>query len=170
VRHAFAVVLFGYGLWRWREIPILGVVLLGGAIVALGFFIYAIQGWVARRPLSSTSADNVPYIPSLEICETGIAYDRLRNRPQSASWGEIIAVVLVREMYWDMMLLNFHWRFLKRDGTEMWIWEEDATYRERLMEACEKHLPQFSVAEAERCFNTRDNGRWTCFERLQTTR
>ncbi len=67
------------------------------------------------------------------------------------------------------MLLNFHRRFLMRDETEIWIWEEDATYRERLMEACEKHLPQFSVAEAKRCFDTKENGRWTCFERLQTT-
>ena len=101
-RHAFAVVLFGYGLWHWREIPILGVVLLGGAMVALGFFLYAIQRWIERRmpPLSSTSADYVPYISSLEISETGIAYDRLRIRPQSASWDEIIAVVLVREMDW----------------------------------------------------------------------
>jgi hypothetical protein len=72
---------------------------------------------------------------------------------------------VVREIDWDMMLINFYWRVVAADGHYMRIWEEDDEYRDRLMRAFQKHLPEFSLTEAQNCFESKKAGRWACFER-----
>jgi hypothetical protein len=166
-RYTWASIVFAYAIWHWREFPVWRLASVAAVLLALSLFIVGFCCWMERKPpvVGSASPNYVPHIRCLIISDAGITYDRRRNHPESLDWANVTGVEVVREVDWDMMLINFYWRILTSGGRDMRVWEEEKEYRERRLHAFEKYLPGFSTHAAESCFQSKEQGRWTCFEK-----
>ena len=167
LRHAFAVVIFAFAIWHWREFPVWGLAVLIGVLGALMLFTVGFYHWMdrGRNPYTFRSTGYVPRKPIFEISDSEITYSRRQSEPDSIRWDNVTAVEVIREIDWDMMLINLYWRVVASDGHYIRIWEEDSEYRDRLLQAFGKYLPEFSPKEAQNCFESKQEGRWICFER-----
>jgi hypothetical protein len=113
-RYTWASIVFAYAIWHWREFPVWRLASVAAVRLALSLFIVGFCCWMERKPpvVGSASPNYVPHIRCLIISDAGITYDRRRNHPESLDWANVTGVEVVREVDWDMMLINFYWRIL----------------------------------------------------------
>ena len=170
-RYGLAAILFVDAGMHGREFPWQSLAFMVSGWLAISCVIigfYKFSGLEMPLP-GYPRPPYVPHVRSLQISEMGITYNRRRDYPDSIEWSRVDRIELIREFDWDLTWgVNFYWR-LVADNDDLRIWEEDESYRQRLLQACERYVPEFSCAEAQKCFHSHADGRWVCFQKLNVS-